>query len=55
MLVSNFVDEIKTVGRKESFAPMWAQLRRKIDLEDPHNTETPAGQDQKGGKEPGHS
>ena len=29
------VDDIKMVGRKESLAPMWARLRKKIELEDP--------------------
>ena len=30
-----YVDDIKMAGRRESSAPMWARLRRKIELEDP--------------------
>ena len=30
-----YVDDIKMVGRKKRLAPMWAKLRKKIDLQDP--------------------
>ena len=30
-----FVDDTKMVGRKESVAPMWANLQKKFELEDP--------------------
>ena len=35
MFLSVYLDNIKMVGRKESWAPMWATLRKMIELEDP--------------------
>ena len=35
LFLSVYVDDFKMAGKKEKFAPMWATLRKKIDLEPP--------------------